>query len=381
MTSYSSKAIIDQGKRPSWWKRMRHKPLFIRLFQWEYWPSKMFYWPMYFYVPWLQIKAGHPCFFSAANPGIDTGGIGLESKYETILKIPEAYRPASILAKADMPFDEVSKQLKNNNITYPLIAKPDLGYRGFLVTKVHAPDELQQLLRQYPTNFVIQELIKGKEEFGVFYHRMPNEEKGTITSLTLKEFLSVTGNGKSTVEQLIVENDRAHLQLERLREKQAYLFDNIPGDGEVIPLGIIGNHSKGTRFINGAEFIDEELINTIDSISQQIDGFYFGRFDIKCSSLDDLKQGKNIHIIEVNGTCSEPTHIYDPTRISYFGALREIVRYWDLIYKISKMNRQNGASYTPAKEMAQRFIELPKYFKRLRAAERRFKENISLNTL
>lgn len=132
---------------------------------------------MYFYVPWLQIKAMHPCFFSAANPGIDTGGIGLESKYETILITPEAYRPHSFLAKAGMPFDEISDALASHNITFPLVAKPDLGYRGFLVTKIYTPDELRQLLERYPTDFVLQELISGKEEFGVFYHRLPTEEK------------------------------------------------------------------------------------------------------------------------------------------------------------------------------------------------------------
>ncbi len=326
----------------------------------------MFYWPMYAYLPWLQLRAGHPCFFSAANPGIDTGGIGLESKYETLLKIPKAYRPISVLAKAGMPFGKITSLLQDSGINFPLIAKPDLGYRGFLVSKIKSTEELQRFLQQYPTDFVLQELIGGKEEFGVFYYRIPGQNKGTVSSLTLKEFLSVTGNGTNTVHQLITQHDRAHLQLQRLRESHPQLLDTIPAKGEKVPLGIIGNHSKGTRFINGAHLIDQQLIDTFDRISQQIEGFYYGRYDVKCPSLDDLRQGRNIHIIEVNGTCSEPTHIYDASRMSYWGAVGEILRYWSIIFKISRLNRKKGAPYTPFLEMARRFLALPGYYKRLK---------------
>ncbi len=41
--------------------------------------------------------------------------------------------------------------------------------------------------------------------------------------------------------------------------------------------------------------------------------FYFGRFDVRYDSLEDLRAGRNFWLIEVNGAGSESTHIWDRT--------------------------------------------------------------------
>ena len=357
--------IPEPGKSTfpmSFWQNYKKSSRYIRLTQWEYWPSKLFYWPMYFYIPWYQFRARNLVFFTAANPGIDTGGIGLESKFEAMQLYPKEMCPRSILFKKDDKVQDLNRRLSEQNISYPLIAKPDLGYRGLLVKKIHTPTQLESFLRQYKLDFIIQELIEGMEEFGVFYIRHPEQEKGNITSLTLKEFLSVTGDNRSTVEELVKQKSRAMLQLEALQKSQPQLLKKVPAKGEHIALGVIGNHSKGTMFINGKHLIDDELITTFDKISKRIDGFYYGRFDIKCPSFEDLKKGKNIKIIELNGTCSEPTHIYDASKISYFGALREIIWCWRTIFQISQANHKRGIAYQSQREIAKRFINLRKYF-------------------
>ncbi len=346
----------------SFWQNFKKSNRYIRLTQWEYWPSKLFYWPMYFYIPWYQLRAGNLAFFTAANPGIDTGGIGLESKFEAMQLYPKEMCPRSILFKKGDKFQDLENRLSEQNITYPLIAKPDLGYRGLLVKKIHNQIQLHEFLSQYSLDFILQELIDGMKEFGVFYIRHPEEKKGTITSLTLKAFLSVTGDGQSTVEALIKAKPRAALQLKVLQKSNPNLLNKIPTKAEQVPLGVIGNHCKGTMFINGKSLIDDELIETFDKISKRIGGFYYGRFDIKCPSLKDLKKGKNIKIIELNGTCSEPTHIYDMSKITYFGALKEIISYWHTIFQISQANHKRGVVYQSQREIAQRFLDLRKYF-------------------
>ncbi|HEV8507718.1 MAG TPA: hypothetical protein VGQ53_20045, partial [Chitinophagaceae bacterium] len=42
-------------------------------------------------------------------------------------------------------------------------------------------------------------------------------------------------------------------------------------------------------------------------------------------------------IIEINGAGSEPTHMYDPNH-SIFFAWKEIIRHWNLLWKISFIN-------------------------------------------
>ena len=118
-----------------WSDRVKQKPFWIKLVNWEYWPSKAFYYPIAPFIIWLMIRARHMCFFTAANPGIYTGGMGLESKYQTLLILPEHLRPKSVLVQPDTPFQEVLARIDSAGLSFPLIVKPDLGFRGLLVKK------------------------------------------------------------------------------------------------------------------------------------------------------------------------------------------------------------------------------------------------------
>lgn len=323
----------------------------IRWRNWEYWSSQAFYFPMYIWGPLLALRSGHAAFFTAANPGIHTGGFGFESKYDTLMKIPQHYRPKTILAKTTDEFTTVLENMQTAGIDFPLICKPDVGFRGFLVRKIESETALSAYLKKYPVDFIIQEFVWRAGEFGVLYHRFPDQSAGKITSLTLKEFLTVTGDGESTVLALVEKKPRALLQLDRLRDTHAQVLSTIPAKGELVSLGVVGNHSKGTRFINGNHLIDLELEEIFDKIADQISGFNYGRFDIKCDSLAHLKRGEDITIFELNGVCSEPTHIYDPERSTYLGAIRDILWHWLLIQKIAVANHRRGAKFLPAMKM------------------------------
>ncbi|HKK77282.1 MAG TPA: hypothetical protein VJ953_19540 [Saprospiraceae bacterium] len=334
-----------------WWNQIKQKPGFIKLTQWEYWPSLAFYWPMFFYGPYLAIRPKHICFFTPANPGLEGGGMCMESKFHTLEMFPEALCPESVFVPNGTPTQDIEKALDQTSLTFPMIVKPNVGFRGLLVKKVDNFEQLSSYIHQYPIDFLIQEFLQYPEEVGVFYSRMPDEEKGKIISLTLKEFLHVVGDGQSTVAELVENNPRALLQMERLQEMYADLLVSVPAPGEKVNLGVVGNHSKGTLFINGNDQIDAALTEEFDRLARHVDGFYYGRFDIKCQSLDDLRQGKNFKIIELNGVFAEPTHIYDSTKISYFEALRTIIRHWKLVQEISFRNAQKGVAPMPVPEM------------------------------
>jgi len=349
------------------WNFLKQKAWYTKLVCWEYWPAMAFYWPSVFTLPYLALRSGHPCFYTAANPGIFLGGLGLESKYQTILKVPAPLRPKSLLAEPSEPSHRLERRLREARIGYPLIAKPDLGFRGFLVRKIEEPAELRAYLGQYRVPFLLQEFLHFPEEVGVLYYRYPGTATGRITSLTLKEFLHVVGDGRSTVRQLIVARPRSRLQLDRLQQLyNRKFFRRVPAAGERVPLGVIGNHSKGTLFINGNHLIDEALRRTFDRLADQIDGFSYGRFDIKCESLDALRHGRGFKIIEVNGICSEPTHIYDAGRISYWGALRTIQEHFLLIHRIAEAHRARGVGFYPFAGMVREVRRLIRYKKTVR---------------
>lgn len=315
------------------------RSIFEKLFDWEYWPTFMFYIPNVPYAAYLALRAKSLVFFSATNPAIQHSGNGSESKFKTIELLPKAYRPNSIFIKANKPIEKVFLQLKNHNLKYPLIIKPDIGFKGLLVKQLKSDKDLVQYHKNNSSiNLIVQEFIDYKNECGIFYHRFPDKPSGKITSITLKKYLIVIGDGSATLLELIKNNVRAKNYLDLLILLHKNNLNLILPKGEGKTLSIIGNHSKGAQFINGNHLIDLHLENTIDTIAKQIPGWFYGRLDIKFNSFEELKQLQNFKIIEINGIISEPTHIYDSTSISYFNALKEIRKHWKYAYKIAVIN-------------------------------------------
>ncbi|MFD1294495.1 D-alanine--D-alanine ligase [Lutibacter holmesii] len=330
---------------------------------WEYWPSYLFYLPNIPYAIYLAIKAKNPVFFSAANPAIQHSGNGSESKFSTLQLIPEAYKPISVFIKANNPISSTLLQMEQNKLTYPLIIKPDIGFRGLLVQRIKTENELLKYLEKHHNlNLIIQEYISFKKECGIFYYRIPSEEKGHITSITLKKYLTVTGDGFSTLKELILKDSRAKLYFDLLKDLHHNNLDSIPIKDEEKILNVIGNHSKGTQFINGKHLITPELEQAIDQIIEQIPNWYYGRLDLKYNSIEDLIALKNFKIIEFNGIISEPTHIYDPTNSSYFKALKEIRKHWKILYRIAILNHsKNKIKYDRISDFINSLRELKTY--------------------
>lgn len=343
-------------------KGWKNKPFFIRLRSWEYWPMQVVYTPGFLYYVWLSLKARSFWFFSAANPSIETGGMLGEKKFPLIEMLPSHVKPKSLLVPHGMKKDEFMKLIGTHGFSYPFILKPDVGERGFLVTKVTDEKVLNQYLAANKVDFIVQEYVHFPVEAGVLYYRYPNEERGQITSLVLKEFLSVTGDGVSTLQELIGKNPRAILQWNKFQKRFGDRLNEVLPEGVRLELEAIGNHAQGTKFINGNKYIDEDLVKVFDEITSSMPGVYYCRYDIRTSSIEEMKKGENIRIIEINGVGADPAHIYDPS-YSIFSAWKDYFRCWKAIYGIAKMNHKNGAPYMSTKETMQRIKQLKAYRK------------------
>jgi hypothetical protein len=319
----------------------------IKLFNWEYWPIWVVYFPMIFYYIYLSIKSKSLFFFSASNPTIETGGMFFESKWKIYNLIPQEFFPITIFVDYEENVESILSKLKESNLNFPIIAKPDRGERGGAVKILRSENDLLDYRTKIKVTFLIQAYINYPLELSVFYARKPSENKGILTSVTLKKLLEVTGDGKSDLETLIRKNDRAFLQLEALKSK-IDLTKVIPKDENIV-LVPYGNHVRGAMFLDYNHIIDEELTDTFDKISKQIDGFYFGRYDLRCTSLEDLKAGKNIMILELNGSGAEPAHIYQPG-YSFFKAQQSLALYYSLMYQISAENHKKGVPFMTRKE-------------------------------
>lgn len=323
-----------------------------KILHWEYWNINVVYFPIYFYWIYLSLKAKSLGFFNASNLKIRNGGFALESKKEIYDLIPKQYYPETLFFKASETLETVLKKLENSTVKFPFIIKPDMGLQGLRVEKIHNENELKLYLKKVSYDFLIQEFAQFPLEIGLFYYRMPNEEKGKITGIVYKDFLIVTGNGKNTVEELILHNPRFALQYDTLKKKFGNELARILPKGETLNLVPFGNHVRGSKFTDMSFWINDKLTETFNDICLQIPDFYFGRLDIMFHSREDLENGKNFSIIELNGAGSEPTHIYDPKH-SIFFAWKEIIRHYDILYKISTYNHQKGHAYLNIKQSRQ----------------------------
>lgn len=345
---------------------MSKKPFIKKLFNWEYWPSLMFYVPNLPYAFYLAIRAKHSVFFSAANPAIKSSGNGTESKFEVLQLVPKKYRPKSVLATPSLNFNLLLQQLKEEGISFPLIAKPDIGFRGLLVKKIHTKNELKTYLQKYPITIIIQEFLDYENECGVFYHRNPKNTKGFISSLTLKHFLAVTGNGTATLKELILNDKRASLYLNLFSEIHKENLYKIPKKNDIIKLTAVGNHSKGTQFINGNHLISKQLEQTFDTLSKNIGGWFYGRVDIKYNNFKELENGTNFKILEINGILAEPTHIYDSKNYTYFKALKAIRTHWKSLFEIATTNHKSfNVPYKSAHTFLNEVFQLRAYTKKI----------------
>lgn len=328
---------------------MKLKKIWQKIADWEQWNFYVIYTPLIFVWAFYFIKTGKFWYFSNVNPSLQFSGLEGETKKEMFEQLPKHTYPTTIYIQPQTNFNIVLQQLKNVNLQYPLAVKPDIGTKGLCFRKIDNEAELNHYHSTVPFEYLIQQFIEYPLELSVFYIRYPNSTKGKITGLIAKEYLQVKGNGKSTLIELILQHAKAKYRIEEITTKHKENLNKIIENNEPYYLSITGNHNRGATFVNLHNEINDELTQVFDEISNYTKYFYYGRFDIKTTSLSDLKAGKNISILEFNGTGAEPNHIYD-CNMSYFSALKTIATHWNHMYNIGKINYQKGIPYTSYKQ-------------------------------
>ena len=205
------------------------------------------------------------------NPGIQYGGLLGYSKYLINSQLDKSFTSRSILIEGKTEWPEVFDKINKAALKLPCIIKPDIGERSKGVKCVHDIEALRESLNTQNSSIFIEEFIHAKNEYGILYSKLPGETAGEISSFVRKVGIPQEAEDKLN-------------------------FSHI---------------SKKLRFEDLTPYITKELVVHFDKISTEINGFYFGRFDIKANNIEELTKGV-FTIIELNGIGSVPLHVYDP---------------------------------------------------------------------
>jgi hypothetical protein len=310
----------------------------------EFLPTSVFYAPVALYWSWLALRFRSISLPTAANPGIETGGLCGESKSGLLKQLGS--RGRSLLAPwtaLDAGRDDPVAVAAASGLRLPIVVKPDISCKGTAVRVVRDEGALRRTVAAFApgVRVILQELITLEGEAGIFYVRPPGTERGRIVSLTLKYFPSVTGDGRSTLEQLVRADPRARRIAEVYLRRHAAHRHRVLDEGERFRLVFVGNHCRGAVFKDGRHLITPALEATIHDIAAEIPEFHVGRFDVRYGDAGDLALGRHLRIIELNGAGSEATHIWD-ARTRVLDAYATLFRQLRQIFEIGDANRRRG---------------------------------------
>ena len=279
------------------------------------------YVPLAFYLAWLMLRYRSLTLFTAANPGIASGGTTGESKSSILEKLaPLDGRVADFVVIAGHLAPRLRVRLarrwiERERAAFPLVLKPDVGEHGRAVSRIDGPRELARRLLGARETMILQRFVEGRV-FGILYRRLPGERCGRILSLAQMSYPPLVGDGQAT-----------------------------PGERRVAPHEI-GFCSHDAAFADRHDLCTPALERAIDALARTHPGFFVGRFDVCASSAAALRAGR-FKVLELNGVSSVPTHIYDPA-IGVLQAFRALQRQWHDTFAIAAANHARGAAVTPA---------------------------------
>ena len=239
--------------------------------------------------------------------------------------------------------------LQAENLDYPVVLKPDTGERGRGVAVARSEADAATFFEKTPGPALAQEYVAG-EEYGVFWARHPGRREGHVFSITHKVRPTVTGDGTSTLERLILDDARAVAIAHVYRREHPEAATRIPAAGEQVELTEVGAHSRGTIFLDANDLHTPELEQAMNTICTAYDGFDFGRLDVRVPSAEALRRGEGLRVLEVNGVTSEATHMYD-RRYGFFAAHTILRRQWELAFDLAAEQIRSGVQPATVSEI------------------------------
>lgn len=167
--------------------------------------------------------------------------------------------------------EKVEEFMIENKINYPIILKPENSVEGIGLRYIENRDRLKEVLPDLSEDYIAQEYVSWPHELSVFYLKYPSCPKGKIWSIT---------------ERIIITESK-----------------NDPK--------IVAPHNR--IYYNDLTYMKTVELDKVFLKLSSIDGFNFGRFDVKVRDMNEfLLKGSGFMILEVNlGATSMALHAFE----------------------------------------------------------------------
>ena len=288
------------------WRGRREIVMKVRgLMQPSLWPGWLLYLPVRLGIVLLSLRHRRLTAFASANPALGRiGGFIGDSKSLLLRPFQRDSRccPTLALSLEDTQEERIKEAAAFAACHgFPVVFKPEVAEDGAGLRFVHTQEQLERLVRSAQEDFLLQKFIPGFE-FEVVWRRNPGKDDGRIMALLHKHDVTVRGDGEQTLEELIWLDEVAVSRANLFLRCHARDLNRVIPAGQKVTLNLTGSYGHGARCRHRADLTTVELEAAVTQFAKRFPGLHFARFDLRATSMEDLKAGRFI-VTEVGGCC------------------------------------------------------------------------------
>lgn len=306
--------------------------------------------PFWLYAPCVAtvVKELHrervpPWALLSLNPAFRLGGWVVESKAERYI----AFGGTSTMVPT-IPFRRgidsplrMGEMLLTEGGSFPAVVKPDCGRMSLGVVICENEEELAQYLNTTPVDQVVQPLVDKPYEYSLLFAREPGCQRGEIVDCAERLLPSVRGDGLATVAELIKQRESWQWCVDSLISRvRPDFLTRVPQKEEVVPLLAAASGAFGAIFVDRSNLISDVLTEFVNAIAHKRPGFFVGKLDIKAASPRALIRARNLSVLEINGSWSEPSSLF-ARDVAYSEAVDRMRLHYRRIVRIAAENWRN----------------------------------------
>jgi hypothetical protein len=318
---------------------------------------------------WLGLRHGSVTLPSSANPQITAGGLVGDTKSEYFYCMGPLARSrvadfVMLQAQGAASLPAALVAMREADLDFPVVAKPDLGWCGFGVRRINDEAALRDYLARYPRDaaLMLQQYLSEPGEAGLFYMRHPDQATGPLLGILLRHYPKVIGDGVSTIAQLVERDVRLQRTTQNVGHECSYEPNCVPAAGEIVRLSLIASTRVGGLYEDGSAHATAELTAAVEAIARDMPQFHVGRFDVRYLTLEHLRRGQ-FTIMEVNGAGSEAVHAWDP-KYSIGDVYRIVFAKQRLLFALAAANRVLGHRPVSVFALARHYLHQQRLIRR-----------------